>query len=106
MYVTTKNIDEMIQSADRLRELGFNDTAILNLTKIRSDNHIGLRFLPVKYRPLLDNEEIELSEQCCTVLKKGPLKKNRKRNGRTFSSNGGNGGGQQGPYGSVQTNGV
>ena len=29
-HYTTKNIDEMIQSADRLRELGFNDTAILN----------------------------------------------------------------------------
>ena len=80
-HYTTKNIDEMIQSADRLRELGFNDTAILNLTKIRSDNHIGLRFLPVKYRPLLDNEEIELSEQCCTVLKKGPLKKIEKEMG-------------------------
>ena len=74
-HYTKKYIDEMIMAADKLRELGFNDTAILNLTKIRSDNHIGLRFLPVKYRAILDNDDIELSEQCCTVLKKEPLNK-------------------------------
>lgn len=77
-HYTSNNIQEMIRAADKLRELGFNDTVILNLTKIRSDNHIGLRFLPIKYRPLLDNEDIELSEQCCTILKKEPLKKVQK----------------------------
>ena len=74
-HYTKKNIGEMIQAADKLRELGFNDTTILNLTKIRSDNHIGLRFLPLQYRPILDNDDINLSEKCCEILKKGPLKK-------------------------------
>lgn len=74
-HYTKNNIEEMIKAADKLRELGFNDTVILNLTKIRSDNHIGLRFLPLQYRPILDNDDIELSEKCCEILKKGPLKK-------------------------------
>ncbi len=71
---TKKHIESMIKSAEKLRELGFNDAAILYLTKIRSDDKIGLRFLPLKYRPMLDWEE-EFSEQCCDRLKKAPLHK-------------------------------
>lgn len=80
-HYTKNSYDEMLFAAEKLRELGFNDTVILNLTKIRSDNKIGLRFLPVKYRPILDNEEIVLSEQCCDKLKKEPIKKAEKEIG-------------------------
>ena len=91
----------MIKAADRLRELGFNDTVILNLTKIRADNYIGTRFLPVKYRPILDNDEIVLSEQCCGILKKRPYETGTKRTGRTASSNRRNGSRQQGQNDSI-----
>lgn len=80
-HYTKNSYDEMLAAAEKLRELGFNDTVILNLTKIRSDNRIGLRFLPVKYRPILDNDEIVLSEQCCTFLKKEPISKAEKEMG-------------------------
>lgn len=80
-HYTQKHIDSMIEAADYMRGLGFSDTVILNLTKIRSDNKIGRRFLPVQYRPIIDNDEIELSEKCCDILKKGPLKKAEKEIG-------------------------
>ena len=38
-------------------------------------------FLPVKYRPILDNDEIVLSEQCCGILKKDPMKQAQKELG-------------------------
>lgn len=81
-HYTKNSHGEMIKAADRLRELGFNDTVILNLTKIRADNHIGTRFLPVKYRPILDNDEMVLSEQCCGILKKDPMKQAGKELGK------------------------
>ena len=80
-HYTKNSHGEMIKAADHLRKLGFNDTVILNLTKIRADNHIGNRFLPVKYRPILDNDEIVLSEQCCGILKKDPMKQAQKELG-------------------------
>lgn len=72
-HYTGKYYDEMLRSAEKLRELGFNDVVVLNLTKIRSDNGLGKRFLALKYRPILDNDEIELSEVCCQILKKDPM---------------------------------
>lgn len=90
-HYAQKYIDSMIAAADHMRKLGFSDTVILNLTKIRSDNKIGRRFLPVCYRPIIDNDEICLSEKCCDILKKEPLKKNRKGNGELSSCNRGNG---------------
>lgn len=80
-HYTQKYIDSMIAAADHMRKLGFSDTVILNLTKIRSDNKIGRRFLPVCYRPIIDNDEICLSEKCCDILKKEPLKKIEKEMG-------------------------
>lgn len=80
-HYTQKHIDSMIEAADYMRGLGFSDTVVLNLTKIRSDNKIGRRFLPVQYRPIIDNEEIVLSEKCCDILKKEPLKKAEKEIG-------------------------
>lgn len=44
-HYTSNSYDEMLAAAEKLRELGFNDTVILNLTKIRADNNIGRRFL-------------------------------------------------------------
>ncbi len=81
-HYTQKHIESMIEAADYMRGLGFSDTVILNLTKIRSDNKMGRRFLPVQYRPIIDNEEIELSEKCCDILKKDPLKKAEREMGR------------------------
>lgn len=80
-HYTVNHIESMIEAADYMRGLGFSDTVILNLTKIRSDNKIGRRFLPVQYRPIIDNDNIELSEKCCDILKKGPLKKTEREMG-------------------------
>lgn len=80
-HYTAKHIDSMIEAADYMRGLGFSDTVIANLTKITSHNKIGWHFLPVQYRPIIDNDEIELSEKCCEILKKGPLKKVEKEMG-------------------------
>lgn len=80
-HYTAKHIKSMIEAADYMRGLGFSDTVILNLTKIRSDNKVGRRFLPVRYRSIIDNEKIELSEKCCDILKKGPLEKINKEIG-------------------------
>lgn len=80
-HYTVNHIDSMIEAAEYMRGMGFSDTVILNLTKIRSDNKIGRRFLPVQYRPIIDNDDIELSEKCCDILKKGPLKKTEKEMG-------------------------
>ena len=80
-HYTAKHIESMIEAAEYMRGLGFSDTVILNLTKIRSDNKIGRRFLPVQYRPIIDNDNIELSEKCCDILKKGPLKKTEREMG-------------------------
>lgn len=35
----------------------------------------------MKYRPILDNDEIVLSEQCCGILKKDPMKQAQKELG-------------------------
>lgn len=86
-HYTAKYIDEMIAAADYLRGLGFSDTVVLNLTKIRSDNHIGRRFLPTQYRPLIDSE-FDLSEKCCDILKKGPMKKIGKEMGHLLAVTG------------------
>lgn len=83
-HYTGKYYDEMLRSAEKLRELGFNDVVVLNLTKIRSDNGLGKRFLALKYRPILDNDEIELSEVCCQILKKDPMGEIEKELGGGF----------------------
>ncbi len=81
-HYTQKHKDEMIAAADKLRELGFNDEAVLVLTKITSANKISNQhFIPIQYRPLLDNDEFEISEQCCYYLKKTPIKKAQKEMG-------------------------
>ena len=79
-HYTKNHVDEMIAAADYLRGLGVSDTVVLNLTMICSNNRIGRRFLPVQYRPLIDSE-FKLSEQCCSVLKKVPIKKAEKEMG-------------------------
>lgn len=79
-HYTAKHKEEMIAAAEYLRSLGFSDTVVLNLTKICSTNKIGTRFLPVQYRPLLDSP-FELSEKCCSILKKVPIKKAEKEMG-------------------------
>lgn len=73
-HYTEQHYDEMLTSAEQLRELGVSHTVILNLTKITSDNKISQqRFLPVQYRPLID-APFDLSEECCKFLKKDPIK--------------------------------
>lgn len=79
-HYTGKYYDEMVGSADVLRRMGFSDGAILYLTKIRSDNNIGKRFLPIKYRPMIDFEE-RFSDKCCERLKKEPIKMAQKSMG-------------------------
>lgn len=71
---TRKYMQECIDCADKLREMGFNDTVILNLTKITSKNDwCESYFLPVQWRPLIDSK-FEFSEECCKILKKDPIK--------------------------------
>ena len=73
-HYTEEYYIDMLISAKKLRELGFSDTVILNLTKITSQNYISnQRFLSVQYRPLID-ANFELSEECCKYLKKDPVK--------------------------------
>ena len=81
-HYTAKHKTEMIKAAVQLREMGFNDVVILALTKITSENKLANNFfLPLKYRPLLDNDDIDISEQCCWYLKKYPIKKMQERLG-------------------------
>lgn len=81
-HYTLKHKDDMIAAANKLRELGFNDEAVLVLTKITSGDKVSNQhFIPIQYRPLLDNEEFEISEQCCYYLKKSPIKKAQKEMG-------------------------
>lgn len=48
-HYTQKHKDEMIAAADKLRELGFNDEAVLVLTKITSANKISNQhFIPIQ----------------------------------------------------------
>lgn len=71
---TPKHYDEMLESARKLREMGFWNVIILYLTKITSQDKIcEQRFFPVQYRPLIDFDE-EFSEECCNYLKKEPIK--------------------------------
>ena len=71
---TRKHFKECSQASNRLREMGFNDTVILNLTKITSKNDwCESYFLPVQWRPLLD-APFDVSEECCKELKKDPIK--------------------------------
>lgn len=73
-HYTPKHYDEMLQSAEKLRELGFNHTVILHLTKITSANRINHQmFLPLQYRPMIDFD-VDFSDQCCKYLKKDPIK--------------------------------
>lgn len=73
-HYTPNYYSEMLESAKKLRELGFTNTVILNLTKITSENKINnQRFLSVQYRPLID-ADFELSDECCKHLKKDPVK--------------------------------
>ena len=73
-HYTDQYYDEMLLSAEKLRQLGVSHTVILNLTKITSNNRINqLRFLPIQYRPLID-APFDLSEECCKHLKKDPIK--------------------------------
>lgn len=71
---TRKHYEKCLKAAERLREMGFNDTAILNLTKVTSKNDwCESYFLPVQWRPLLD-APFDISEECCKELKKDPIK--------------------------------
>lgn len=78
---TDKHIPERIETAEKLRALGFNNVVILYLTGVTSENKTSIRrFLPLQYRPLLD-APFELSEKCCDYLKKKPLKIENKKLG-------------------------
>lgn len=73
LHYTHKYYREKVEAAEKLRKLGFNDIVVLNLTGIRSDNKEGKRFLPLQYRPILDNDRLVFSEECCLILKKNPM---------------------------------
>lgn len=68
-HYSEKYYQERLKAANNLKNIGFNDVVILNLTGIRSDGKAGKRFLPLKYRSLLDSD-IYFSEECCQILKK------------------------------------
>ena len=79
---TDKHIPERIETAEKLRALGFNNVVILYLTGVTSENKTSIRrFLPLQYRPLLD-APFELSEKCCDYLIKQPLKIENKKLGK------------------------
>lgn len=71
---TKRHFNECLQTAEQLRKMGFNDSVILNLTKITSKNQWCEKyFLPVQWRPLL-SADFDISELCCKELKKDPMK--------------------------------
>lgn len=69
-------LDNGIESANLLRKLGASNTVVLYLTGIRKDNTEGATQsrLPKKWRPLII-ADFEVSEECCTILKKIPQKR-------------------------------
>ena len=60
----------------------------------------------MQYRPIIDNDNIELSEKCCDILKKGPLKKTEREMGHFLPVTGGNGNGQPGQNDGIQNDGL
>lgn len=55
---TDKHIPERIETAEKLRALGFNNVVILYLTGVTSENKTSIRrFLPLQYRPLIVSTE-------------------------------------------------
>lgn len=72
-HYTKKYRQEKLKAAKQLKEIGFNDVVILNLTGITSEGKEGTRFLPLQYRPIIDNDQLKFSEECCTILKKNPM---------------------------------
>ncbi len=71
-----------IYCRDALREMGLNDTTVLAMTGWSCKrNDFGQAFvLPAQYLPLLNIKEltgcdINLSEKCCNILKKEPMKR-------------------------------
>jgi hypothetical protein len=67
-------IDEGVKSAEYLRSLGFPPTVVLRLTGItRENNKSNTWRIPKKWRKLII-APFEVSEECCSHLKKEPLK--------------------------------
>ncbi|WP_087066433.1 phosphoadenosine phosphosulfate reductase domain-containing protein [Intestinibacillus massiliensis] len=63
-----------IQSANMLRAMGAPDTIVLDLTGIKSDNKVSTyNKLALKWRPLI-TAPFKVSEKCCDILKKAPIK--------------------------------
>lgn len=84
------SLDNMtkIEQVNYLRQLGFNNTSVLNLTGITSSGQeasvwkISNRWKPLIYAPF------KCSDQCCDILKKEPAKNLAKELGLTLSFTG------------------
>lgn len=80
-YDDIKNLyGSTIVNRDTLRDMGLSDTTVLSLTgwSCRRDDFGKSFMLPKQWLPLLDIKRvtgcnINLSEKCCTILKKEPL---------------------------------
>lgn len=67
-------IEDRIKSADKFRELGFPPTVVLRLTGITQANRFSQSWsIPKKWIKLI-TAPFDVSDQCCDILKKAPLK--------------------------------
>lgn len=70
-------LEQTYSNRDKLREMGLNDDAILILLgySCKHDNFKSSFKLAKRWRPLIPAEDIEMTEECCKILKKDPIHK-------------------------------
>lgn len=70
-----------VECANKLRKMGFSNTAVCNLTGIKSDNQNGTCYIARKWLPLI-YAPWDTSHFCCSHLKKQPIKAMEKKLGK------------------------
>jgi 3'-phosphoadenosine 5'-phosphosulfate sulfotransferase (PAPS reductase)/FAD synthetase len=82
LNINIKDIEQYcvptIEARDKLREMGFNNTSVYHLTGWScTGNRFTTRFkIPKKWIPLLWEEcPVDVSEQCCSIIKERPMQK-------------------------------
>lgn len=73
IYGFKDSTEQLIEKADSLRKIGFSNTTVCNLTKIKQNNETGTCYIAIKWMPLL-YAPFEISPTCCQILKKAPIK--------------------------------
>ena len=61
-----------IRGADAMREMGFSDTVVCDVTGIKSDNEPGTCVISRRWAPLI-YAPFEVTKECCPIHKTGPI---------------------------------